>query len=319
MRLVRSDSPEVAHCSASTEALASWGWSVLALTCIASALALLVVLTTRLFLSGHAAAWLGVPTVLALNGYVLWRGRSTRLNWVVMGCRDRVLVRLFVRRGEQVTAQQPDVIMLEASEIASMSARTVEVFLYGPKPKVVEWLVLEPAQKVSADISDHIRQLVSDIAVDPWKQAIVSDEEGRLTMKWKWCRPLLPVFLQQIARQCPSVVIAHEDRSQLDLNGIWRGISRNLDAQQRQMLVRAKNLGFGRKCRWLLSRYKYMTFKESSTYLVEIELEDAGPGNSPVPCGWRRKPRGASATDRHASRSDSQRGDKSIDSDLDSR
>jgi len=57
--------------------------------------------------------------------------RSRRLNWVIAGCADRIFVRLFVRRRRsRADAEEPDVIMLEASEIASISARTLEVFLY---------------------------------------------------------------------------------------------------------------------------------------------------------------------------------------------
>lgn len=36
-------------------------------------------------------------------------------------------------------------MVLEASDITSISARTIEVFVYGPKPKVLEWLVIYPA------------------------------------------------------------------------------------------------------------------------------------------------------------------------------
>ena len=235
----------------------------------------------------RVAAWLAAPVVLTLNGYVLWRGTSPRLNWVVAGCAGRVFVRLFLRRRRgRADVQEPDVVMLGASEIASISARTVEVFLYGPKPRVVEWLVVEAAQAVAEDVSGHIRPLLSDVGCDPGRQAIVANEEGRLTMKWEWCRPVLPVFLQQVVRECPSVVIAHEDRSELDLNGIWHGLWRKPDAQERHMLVQAKRLGFGCKCVWLLRRYKYMAFKDPfrdpPAYLAEIEREEAGTGRSAV-------------------------------------
>lgn len=96
-------------------------------------------------------------------------------------------------------------------------------------------------------------------------------------MEWKWCRPALPIFLQQVARACPSVVIGPEERSELDLNGIWRGISRNLrkdlSAQERQIIVQAKRLGFGCDCAGLLSRYKRISFRKAAAYLEEIEQE----------------------------------------------
>jgi len=214
-----------------------------------------------------------MPVVVALNAYLFWRARSPRLNWVVMGCADRVYVRLFVRRGRGRTEpNEPDILAIEASEIASMSIRTVDVFLYGPKPRTVEWLVIGPVQMVGDDISRHIRPLLAPDG----KQVFVVNEEGRLTIEWKWCRPALREFLRQIARECPSIVIGPEDRSELDLNGIWHGISLNLDAQKRRLLVQAKRLGFGSNCRWLLCRYKYISLRKAAAYLAQIEREETG-------------------------------------------
>jgi len=80
-------------------------------------------------------------------------------------------------------------------------------------------------------------------------------------------------------RECPSVVIAPEERSELDLNGIWNGVRfawKKPDAQQRRMLVQAKRLGFGCKCAELLSLHRGMSLQESNAYLAEIEQEEAG-------------------------------------------
>jgi len=99
MKLIRSDSPEVAHSVASTEALACWGWSVLTLVSIASAPGLLIVLIAIWTVSVRAGVWLGVPVFLALNAYLLWSGRSRRLNWVIACCTDRVFVRLLFGEG----------------------------------------------------------------------------------------------------------------------------------------------------------------------------------------------------------------------------
>ena len=93
-------------------------------------------------------------------------------------------------------------------------------------------------------------------------------------MNWQPCRPALRVFLQRVVRECPSVVIAPEERSELDLNGIWNGVRfawKKPDAQQRRMLVQAKRLGFGCKCAELLSRYRGLSPGEASAYLAEIE------------------------------------------------
>jgi hypothetical protein len=66
----------------------------------------------------------------------------------------------------------------------------------------------------------------------------------------------------------------------LDLNGIWHGPRGGPDAQQRQMLVQAKRLGFGCKCAELLSLYRSIPFREASAYLAEIEREEAGTEHS---------------------------------------
>ena len=277
MKLVRSDSPEVATIVASAGALACLVWSALTLACIACVLSLLIALAVSLIVSTRAAVWLGIPVFLVFNVFLLWRGRSARLNWVIAGGADRIYVRLFVRRGwGKGDLNEPDVLMLEASEIASVSVRTVEVLLYGPKPKIVELLVIEPVQAVTESVSNHISPLLRP----PGRQVFVDNEEGRLIMKWKWCRPILPVFIQQLERECPSVVIVPEERSELDLNGIWHGVREKPDAQQRRMLVRAKRLGFGDDCERLLRLYRRMPFCETGAYLAQIEREETGRDHS---------------------------------------
>lgn len=282
MKLVRSDTPEVAGGIASARAWASRNWYTLGFACAANVLALLIALTVSFSVSMRRAACIEVPVFLALNGYVFWRARASHRRWLIVGCADRLYVRLFAwRSGDHGDVHDPDVLVLEASEIASMSIRTLEVFVYGPKPKIVEWLVIEPAQSVGDDISRHIRPLPRALERD--KAVLVVDEEGRLTFEWRWWRPALRVFLQQVVRECPSVAIAPEKRSELDLNGIWQHGSREKpNAQERQLLVQAGRLGFGCECAQRISQYKHMSFWEAGTYLAEIEREEAGEGQPAV-------------------------------------
>ncbi len=282
MKIVRSDSLEVARSIATAGAWASRNWYTLGFACAANVLALLITLAVGLGSSVRTAAWTSVPIFLALNGYVLWRAQAAHRRWVAAGCADRLYVRLFAWRSRSLgDVYEPDVLVLEAREIASMSIRTVEVFLYGPKPRIVEWLVIEPAQTVANAVSSHVRPLLTPM--EPDKAVLVAHEEGRLTIEWKWWRPALRVFLQQVVQECPSVVIAPEERSELDLNGIWsRGISLNFDQQKRQLLVRAIRLGFGCECKRLLCRYRYISFQKAAAYLAEIAREEAGTGHSAV-------------------------------------
>ena len=277
MKLVRSDSLEVVSNIASAGALARRGWSLSTLVCVASAPGLIIVLIGSLTFSMHVGVWFGVPIILALNGYLLWRGMSPRLNWIVAGCATWVLVRLLAQRGRAETdREEPDVIMFEPSDIASISMRTTEVFLYGPKPRIVMSLVIGLSSAVAECDLNHSAPLMEPAG----KQVLVANEEGRLTINWRWCRPDLKTFLQLVARGCPSVAIAPEERSELDLNGIWKGVQRRPDAQERRMLAKAKRLGLGGKCEKLLVIYKGMSFCAASAYLAEVEREETGAENA---------------------------------------
>lgn len=273
MELVRSDSPSVVNGIASTGAWASRNWNTWGFACAASVLSLFIALAVYFSISAHAAVSIGLPAFLALNGYVLWRAHSSRRRWVAVGSDDQLYVRLFARLyGNQGDVHEPDVLVLGAPEIASMSIRTVQVFLYGPKPRIVEWLVVEPAELVAEDVYRHVRPILA--AADPDKVALVNYEDGRFTIQWKWWQPSLREFLQRLRQECPSFTIGLEDSSELDLNSIWRGISLNLDPKRRQLLVRAMQLGFGCECKRLLSRYKYISYQKAATYLAEIYQEE---------------------------------------------
>jgi hypothetical protein len=275
---MRSDSPEVVRGIASAGAWASRNWHTLGFACAANVLALLIILAVSLIVSARSAVWVSIPVLIALNGYVLWRGKASHRMWSVVGLSDKLYVRLFAWRGSaHNNLQDQDVLILESSEIASMSVRNVDVFLYGPRPKSVQSLVIEPAQTVAEDVSRHICPLLTATAND--RAVLVAHEDGRLTIEWKWWRPDLRAFLLQVVRECPSVAIAPEEYSELDLNGIWNGIWNRPDMQQRQMLVRAKRLGFGCKCAALLSRHRYMPYKKAAAYLAEIER--TGPETEP--------------------------------------
>lgn len=279
MELVHSDTPAVARGIAAAGAWASRNGYTLGFACAANGLALLIVLALSFGISVRVAAWLSVPVLLSLNGYVLWRAEASHRRWVIVGCADRLYVRLFGwRRGDRGDIPDPDVLVLEAPEIASISIRTIEVFLYGPKPTLVEWLVIEPAQRIAEDVGSHIRPLLTLAGSE--KAVLVAHDEGCLTIEWRWWGPPLRAFLQEIVRECPSIVIGREESSELDLNRIWNRVVSSPDAQERRMLVQAKSLGFGCECVRLLSRHRYMSPQKASAYLSEIEREETGSENS---------------------------------------
>jgi len=282
MKLVRSDTPEVAHCIASTRTRASRHLPVFLLGLLPNLIILSITLIS-LIISVRVAVWIGLPAFLAWNAWVLWRARSPRLSWVIKARPERVYIRLFVGFGKSWRElDAPDVIVLEASEIASIAVRTVDVFLYGPKPKIVEWLMIEPAHAVAESVSDQIPLFLWDTRMTDLSERVYwVNEERRLAIGWEWCRPALRIFLQQVVQECPSIIIAPEERSELDLNGIWKGRAKP-DAQQRQMLLQACRLGFFCDCAQRISQYKHMSFRKAGAYLAEIKREEAGTGHPTV-------------------------------------
>lgn len=284
MELVRSDSPEVARDIASAGAWASRNWPTLGFGCAASVLALAIAFALGLSVSGRVGVWAGAVLFLASNGYVLWRAWDARRRWIVVGSSDRLYVRLFAWRSpDHANDRDPDVLVLGASEIASLAIKAVAVYLYGPKPKLIEWLVIEPGQTISDDVSRHVRPLLAPMEAK--KAVLVAHEEGRLTIEWKWWHPVLPEFFEQVARKCPSLVIGREQRSDVDLNGIWNGVRwtwRKPDTQQRQLLGQAVRLGFGCQCVQLLSRHRDVSPREAAAYLAECAQEQGETGQPAV-------------------------------------
>jgi hypothetical protein len=163
------------------------------------------------------------------------------------------------------------VLVLDASEIASMWARTVDVYLYGPKPKFVNWmLMIEPAKGTFEDINKYIRPLLTQLEE---KAVYVTSKEGRLTIGWEWWQPSLREFLQQVAQECPSSAIGAEDRSELDLNGIWHGNRDFPNPEQRRLLCQALRLGCYCDLLGELGLRRRMPRRKAAALLSEIARE----------------------------------------------
>ncbi len=276
MKFVRSDAPEVARSLASAGVRADRRFPIFPYGFPLNALILLIAIAVSLLVSVRAAACFGVPALVAWNVYVLWLLKFSSRHWVIAACADDVYVRLFLARGSE-----PHVILLETSEIASMSIKIFEAFVYGPDPQLAEWLVIEPAQAIAEIVpSDSLSFLESIWTYDSGNLARVGVLGGRFTIGWKYCDPAIRTFLQQVVGECPSVVVAPEEHSELDLNSIWQhGIREEPNAAQLQMLVQAKRLGFGAECVQRLSQYRHMSLREASAYLAAAERAKAAAGH----------------------------------------
>lgn len=284
MKLVRSDSPEVARRIASTRTLAKRHLPAFPVGLLPN-LAILLIALLGLAVSVQAAVWIGVPVFFAWNVWVIWRTRSPHLSWLIKACEERIYIRLFVGFGKAWRQiDMPDAIELDTSEIASISIRSTEAFIYGPKPKLVEWLMIEPSRAITNTISDQVPSFVRDMRSPEFGKPYLSEraywasDERCFAIGWKFCRPAVRTCLQRVAKACPSVVIGPEEHSELDLNGIWHGYREEPDAQQRRMLVQAKRLGFGPECVKLLNLHRSMPFWECAPYLAKIELEEDEAG-----------------------------------------
>lgn len=275
MAFVQPNTPEAANGSVSGGVRVNRHFSVLLYGIFLNALILLIAIILGFIVSMRAGIWFGVPVFVAWNLYVLWLLRFSSHRWVVAACADRIYVRLLM-----APSAEEHVILFSASEIASISIKTVEVFVYGPNPKLAEWLVIEPVQAITEIVPSQFLLFLEDVWMhDSGNTMRVGILKGGLTIGWEWCHPGLRAFLQQVVRECPSVFIAPEEHSELDLNGIWKGREKP-DAQQRQMLAQAKRLGFGGECAQRLSQYKHMSLQEAAAYLTEIEREEAGTGQA---------------------------------------
>ena len=283
MKLIRSDSPEVMRSITSAGVWASRNRYTLNFFYAANILALLITLTVNRIVSVQAGVGLGVPGFILLNAFLLWRGRSRRLNWMMAAHADRVYFRLFSRRArDRADLNIPDVLVLEASEIASMSIRTLELYIYGPYPRIVEWLAIEPNRTVTDQSIHQIRTLIKPDDAD--EHIYPEYEDGRLLVRWTMFRPGLLVFLKQVAQECPSINIAPEQRSELDLNGIWHGYREEPNTEQRRMLVQVIRLGFGRELPKLLWLHRNIPYGLTRTYLAEIEEDEAATSGMTEVC-----------------------------------
>ncbi len=285
MKLVRSDSPEVAHCTDSANVRASRRWPAFAYAFPFDLIVLLLFIILSLAVSMRSAAWLGMFFFLIWNAYVLWLTKSFRRNWCAAVCAGQVYVRLYMSREKVASGiDEPDVVVFEASEIASISIRTVEAYLYGPKPKFAECLVIEPAPAAAVRVPTRIPSFPEYCEAlgscgEPGSNYLVrvANEGGRLVIPWRRCRPNVRAFVRQVIRELPSLVIGPEEHSELDLNSIWHGFRlNNLDTQQRQSLLQAKRLGFDSDLTWRLCVFKQTLPREVQAYLAELEEEEVG-------------------------------------------
>jgi hypothetical protein len=143
VRLLQSDVPEIAACLASGHYLIVRGSRADFHGCLGNfAISGLIVLARSMDVA-HALA-LGLTLLFVWNLILHWRVVFGYQSWVFLGCEERFYIRVF--RPLRPGAGQPEagILALDASEVASISVQTREVFVHGPQPRIYEWLVIEP-------------------------------------------------------------------------------------------------------------------------------------------------------------------------------
>ncbi len=156
MRLLQSDAPEIQSCFSSGHYLIVRGGAAQFHGFVVN-LAILVFVFTA---TAHGLfATLGAIGILVLwNLILIWRATFGYQNWVFLGSEERFYVRLFSCQG-RASNLEPCVIALEVAEICSVSIQSRKVFVCGPKPKLYEWLAIEPDETTKSLLDSQSEQL----------------------------------------------------------------------------------------------------------------------------------------------------------------
>jgi hypothetical protein len=306
--MLRSDSPEVLHALTSRDCvLADSPWTDLPGTIAGNFLIGILFLGLRTFEWDYRTRLVGALLIF-WNGMRLAHATFSRRHWMVAACAERFYVRLFkpIGGGSRQDAE-PDVMALDMAELAAIQIRTADVFVRGPKPKVYQWLVVEPVKEVRASVADQFEQLGPlppgscpiPAADGSYREWFTRYEGGSVTVAWHQYRPLLEKVLRQIASRFPNLTIRPEAHTELDLVSFIN----KPEPERRRLFVQAKRMGFSRDCVWALYSYTDYTLyqhrrslKQSAEYMANIDIgagedaETAAPAasQSVVPASHQR-------------------------------
>jgi hypothetical protein len=226
----------------------------------------------------------GLGLMLVWNGYLLWRVLSSERTWVLAADTERFYLRMSAPFSGRLSAYtDADVMVLDASEVASVGIRSFDVFVSGPKPQVREFLVVTPEAGVRASVAEPLDRLYPPGAVPvPFVDRFARYYDGDVWVPWTTYTPALRVLISQIQSRFPGLTIARETRSELDLISY---VSKR-EPERRRLLAQAKRMGFGRECMWALRSYTPGTAMYSSRSLREcreyVESLDISP-EQPAP------------------------------------
>ncbi len=139
---------------------------------------------------------------------------------------------------------------LDVAEIASISIRAVDAFYLGPKPHILEWLVVEPNETSKVQMTEQYHRVSPPAdACDTHRQWFTGWQEKEQVLSTRWFyKPATRTYLEQTARPFAHHKIREEKRSEMDLMRL-SGKSRE---KQARLVAQAKRLGLVRACEHVL-------------------------------------------------------------------
>jgi hypothetical protein len=278
VRFLRPDSPEVMRCLASNDRVLIRPWADFEDTGLIPLLPVLFLVAC--WASGQKLATiLAAALLIAWICFLLWRAAFSKRHWVMAGCTEHFYFRLYrpVLDGLRLRREPaPSILALESAEVRSMSRQIVDAFIAGPDPKVAESLVVQLEPQAHAAIAEEFERMspsVSEYDLD--KLWLVQWNGGSLVILWRRYHPSLRTLLSMITPRYPSLAVAPESRSELDLTGF----ARKPVFEQRRLLVEAKKLGFGADCIEVVinNPYRRMSMAEAIRYISEARADSELP------------------------------------------
>ena len=275
MRLLGTDSPEVVGCLASEDCVViRRPWADLRHNRIV--LAFLTLYLAASWTSGSKTGLIFAAAALTVLILVLaWRAAFSLQNWTAMGNSERFYVRLFRQWGYPENGNESNVIAFEPAELSSMTLETVDVYISGPRPRVLEALVIEVKPQTRTALAKEFTQIstVGKRWFTRWNGRNITIPPGRY-------HPTLRGFLEKVVSRYPSIKVTTEEKSELELTGL----ARKPVVEQRTLLVEAKRLGLGWDCITLLmdNPYRRMSMREALRFIsdaeahADMESKDAG-------------------------------------------
>jgi len=277
VKLLRSTSPEIARCFASGHYLLVRR-PVPAFHGLAGNLGILALTFTARAANLAHALILGAGLLAAWNLILLWRGVLGRQSWVLLSSDGRFYIRLFSPLGRGAyKSSESEVIMLDLEEVASVQIQTRKLFVYGPKPKLTEWLVIEPKPAVRSLVADEFQRLAPPAATcDPRREWFSGSKDGIIWIPWQSYRPALRELVRQIELHFPNLTRSELKLPDLDLINA----SNMAEPERGQLLAKAKRMGHGADCIWALYRnptgpplYSRRSLEECIEYMAHIEAD----------------------------------------------